>query len=455
MNPATPLSPDSHIAAEFTGNHRHKSIFSDHHHDYSPNHQANVPLLHQPSYSLSSKSTSNTHDDLRHFRISLKWCLLDHSSAAARLVSYLAFAVLALIAPALAALAVRDPAADPICLNKLLQLPETGLAAIGFLTLSRFLRRHGLRQLLFLDALGADSPFVRRRYAAELDNSFRRLALILFPAFFVELAHKIIFFSTVTLSVPFLPTTGVVPVNSVLFVLVLSSWVYRSGVFLLACVVFRLTCELQILRFEGFQKMFEGVESDCEVMFGEHVRIRKQLWATSHRYRFFIIGSLVTITVCQFGALLLVFASKTDKNFLNSGDLVVCSVVQISGFFLCLVGAARITHRAQRIVSIATRWNMLVTCATSGPDQFKAHAQEAHADPYCGETDSDSDNFISVSPHDPSSLQTRQALVAYLEHNNGGITLFGFALDRGLLHTLFAFEFSLVLWILSKVVVLS
>ena len=45
--------------------------------------------------------------------------------------------------------------------------------------------------------------------------------------------------------------------------------------------------------------------------------------------------------------------------------------------------------------------------------------------------------------------------VAYLQHNKGGITLFGYALDRGLLHTLFAFEFSLVLWILSKVVVLS
>jgi len=45
--------------------------------------------------------------------------------------------------------------------------------------------------------------------------------------------------------------------------------------------------------------------------------------------------------------------------------------------------------------------------------------------------------------------------VTYLQHNNGGITVFGFALDRGLLHTLFAFEFSLVLWILSKVIVLS
>jgi len=45
--------------------------------------------------------------------------------------------------------------------------------------------------------------------------------------------------------------------------------------------------------------------------------------------------------------------------------------------------------------------------------------------------------------------------VTYLQHNNGGITVFGFVLDRGLLHTLFAFEFSLVLWILSKVIVLS
>jgi len=45
--------------------------------------------------------------------------------------------------------------------------------------------------------------------------------------------------------------------------------------------------------------------------------------------------------------------------------------------------------------------------------------------------------------------------VTYLQHNHGGITLYGFALDRGMLHTLFAFEFSIVLWILSKVVVLA
>lgn len=48
-----------------------------------------------------------------------------------------------------------------------------------------------------------------------------------------------------------------------------------------------------------------------------------------------------------------------------------------------------------------------------------------------------------------------RSAVTYLRHNGGGITLFGFTLDRGLLHTIFVFEMTLVLWILSKVVVLE
>jgi len=94
-------------------------------------------------------------------------------------------------------------------------------------------------------------------------------------------------------------------------------------VFLLVCVLFRLTCELQILRFEGLHKMFEGCESDSGVIFKGHVRIRKQLLATSHRYRLFIIVCMVSITVCQFVALLLVLSSSYEKTFFNSGDLVV------------------------------------------------------------------------------------------------------------------------------------
>lgn len=166
----------------------------------------------------------------------------------------------------------------------------------------------------------------------------------------------------------------------------------------------------------------------------------------------------------------------------------ICSVVQLSGFFLCLMGAARITHRAQGIVSIATKWHMLVTNASSDldSDQWKSHVPDTTDDAGGGsDSDDSSDIYMSITPQQPSSFQTRQALgqisfisfqfsihsfihhssctqlhiciyaVTYLQHNNGGVTLYGFALDRGLLHTLFAFEFSLVLWILSKVVVLS
>lgn len=184
-----------------------------------------------------------------------------------------------------------------------------------------YFSRYGLRQLLLLDVLQDDTAYVRREYTRELERAFRYLACIILPSFFVELVHKIIFFSAVKITAPHI-SPGF-PLNSTVFVLVLVSWFYRSWVFLLVCVLFRLTCELQILRFEGLHKLLEGCGSDAGVIFREHLRIRKQLSVTSHRYRFFIIGCLVTVTVSQVGALLLVLASKADKTFFNSGDLVV------------------------------------------------------------------------------------------------------------------------------------
>ncbi|TYH92906.1 hypothetical protein ES332_A13G217100v1 [Gossypium tomentosum] len=352
----------------------------------------NEPLLLRPSY---ARSTSLLCDELRSFRISLRWCALDHSSSTGKFVSYLTFILLAVFVPIISSLPVwfQDLSiafpTENTAFNLLVQFPESALAFLGFFTL----------------------PYVSSGF----------------------------------------------PLNSIAFVLVLGSWVYRTGVFLLVCVLFRLTCELQILRFQGLHKMFEGCGSDGGDIFQEHVRIRKQLAITSHRYRFFIIASLVVITASQFAALLMVLASKSDKNFFNSGDLLVCSTVQLSGFFLCLLGAARITHRAQGMAAVASRWHMSMTCAMAGVEQGKQEDDGFLPVSTCNETDSDdsSDMFISFSAQHPSNFQTRQALVSYLQHNNKGITLFGYALDRGLLHTLFAFEFSLVMWILSKVVVLN
>ncbi|MCL7041779.1 hypothetical protein MKW94_030130 [Papaver nudicaule] len=429
-----------------------------------------LPLLLNPSY---LRTKSNIYDELRNFRVSLRWCALDHSTNVNKTVSYLVFILLTIVVPILTSVFVHVPKTstieDPISFNKLIQLPESGLAIIGFFTISRFFEKYGLRRLLFLDQLQDDSTYVRRGYVRELDRSFRHLAYILLPSFLVELAHKILFFSTVIVSIPVPYVENRLPYNSIMFLAGLVSWVYRTGVFLLVCALFRLTCELQILRFEGFQKMLEGYGSDPGAIFEEHMRIKKQLSETSHRYRFFIVASLFMITICQFGVLILVLGSKAEKNFFNSGDLVVCSAVQLSGFLLSILGAARITHRAQGIASVATRWHMLhATAACNGiPESTNSSALEKkgrnpEADGGVVEetkrmisSSSRNGTLTAMPSHDSSSFQTRQALVTYLQHNNGGITVYGFALDRGLLHTLFAFEFSLVLWILSKVVVLS
>ncbi|XP_039814433.1 uncharacterized protein LOC120677348 [Panicum virgatum] len=424
------------------------------------------PLLLNPAY---ARCKSVIHDELRSFRAFLQWCALDHSTRAGRAASYAAFLALALLVPAAVSVSLRaDAALSPasasaITFNRVAQVPATGLAAISFATLAVFFRRlGGLRQLLLLDgALRDDTAYVRRGYARELDRAFRLLAALLLPSLCVEAAHKaVFFFCTVRVEPP--AALGVVlppllppwrvPWRAVALVATVASWVFRTGVFLLVCVLFRLTCELQILRFVGIHHMFdvEARAAAAAEIFAEHRRIRTQLLATSHRYRAFIICCLVTITVSQLGALLVVLSSGDAKSFSNTGDLLVGSAVQLSGFFMCLFGAARITHRAQRIVSIASQWHMSMVAAMR------------HGKPSPG-SDADASRVSGSSAAVPQaaepgaacSYKSRQALVTYLRHNGGGITLFGFTLDRGLLHAIFVFEMTLVLWILSKVVVLQ
>ncbi len=104
--------------------------------------------------------------------------------------------------------------------------------------------------------------------------------------------------------------------------------------------------------------------------------------------------------------------SNNSWKYIFGQCVQVCSAVQLSGFLLCLHGAARITHRAQGIVSVATRWHMGVTCASSGSDQWKGHSPEA--DKYNDSDSESSDIFLTISPHEPSLFQTRQALGKYI-----------------------------------------
>eukprot|EP01018_Ginkgo_biloba_P026753 Gb_09859 [translate_table: standard] len=458
-------------------------------------------LLHKDYKKLKSSRM----DELRHFRTSLKWWGLDQSTKLNRVFSWFAFLLFTVIVPVLSSFLVVCPRRDAeqgYAFDRLVQIPESTLAAIAFLCLTRYVRKYGLRRFLFLDQLCDDTPQVQQGYTKELDKALKLLAWILLPSFLVELLHKILWFSSVNVTIPYIH--GRILSNSIMFAAVLISWLYRTGVFLLVCMLFRLTCHLQILRFEGFRKFLEEYSSDVSIILKEHMRIRHQLFLTSHRFRMFVLASLLTMTVSQFATLVIILSSKSEINFFNAGDLVVCSAVQLTGFLLCLLGAAKITHRAQGTVSVATRWHALATCTSYGVSYSQtencpspsAH-DESSLNPYSAvDSASDSESsevfFMFPSKDASAAFQIRQAfgntprgpdsvpdpswekvwlgcgremfpsctptipgLVKYLQHNNGGITLYGFVLDRGLLHTLFAFEFSLVMWILSKAVALS
>ena len=82
--------------------------------------------------------------------------------------------------------------------------------------------------------------------------------------------------------------------------------------------------------------------------------------------------------------------------------------MQLCGFVLCLTGAARITHRAQGIVSIAAKWHMVVTNASAESEQWKGQMPEVLPGPSASDSDS-SEIHISVTPR-PCFFHTRQAL---------------------------------------------
>jgi hypothetical protein len=153
MNPANNPPNDAAIEIDFS-NRRVSFAESENQRndEHEPQHQANVPLLLQPSY---ARSKSMIFDELRKFCVSLKWCALDHSTCVGKLISYLLFIFLTFIVPLFTSLFVRVPASspedDPFSFNKLVQLPESGLALIAFITLSCFFRRYVPQSTLSLD----------------------------------------------------------------------------------------------------------------------------------------------------------------------------------------------------------------------------------------------------------------------------------------------------------------
>ncbi|WOK99828.1 hypothetical protein Cni_G08540 [Canna indica] len=421
------------------------------------------PLLTSKSY---ARCPSRPDDELRNFRSCLRWLCLDQSGSAGRTAaSWAVFLLLSVAVPTLSHFVLAfGPHRRPYDL--VVQLSLTSASALAFLTLSTVTRRYGLRRFLFLDKLPGESDRVRLGYTAQLSRSFRILACFVAPCFAAEVAYKLWWYLSGAGRIPFIAN----PLLSdcVAFSLELASWIYRTASFFFSCVLFRLICHLQILRLEDFAVVFQG-DSEVETLLREHLRLRRQLKVISHRFRVFILVGLIMVTASQFAATLVTLRPNSDDNLFNTGELALCSIVLVTGLFICLRSAAKITHKAQALTSRAAKWHVCATidsfaidlektsAITSNPS-FVLPANEAEADTDEGEASDIEELKCTKIVHDDvntTTFQKRQALVTYLENNRAGITIFGFTVDRAWLHTIFMLETTLFLWLLGKTIGIS
>ncbi|GMH05767.1 hypothetical protein Nepgr_007607 [Nepenthes gracilis] len=426
------------------------------------------PLISRRSKNFS-RVQSHAHDELHSFRSCLRWMCVDQSNCWSACLSWSVFVLFAILVPSFSHFFLSCPSCDsrhrrPY--DTVVQLSLSSIATLSFVSLSVFVRKYGLRRFLFFDKLVDESEAVRENYTAQLNRSLKLCFIFVLPCFVADAAYKIWWYSSGASQIPFLGNAIVS--DTVACLMELFSWLYRTTIFFLICVLFRLICYLQILRLQDFAKVFQ-VDSDVGSVLVEHLRIRRQLRIISHRFRAFILWSLLLITMSQFASLLMTTESHANVNIFRAGELALCSVTLVTGLMIILRSATKITHKALAITCLAAKWHVCATIDSfSSAEAETPMHQNADAifaevinresegeDPGDEEDELDNTKLIPAYAYSTISFQKRQALVNYFENNRAGITVYGFLLDRAWLQLIFGIEMSLVLWLLGKTVGIS
>uniref|UniRef100_A0A1J3IVG9 Uncharacterized protein n=1 Tax=Noccaea caerulescens TaxID=107243 RepID=A0A1J3IVG9_NOCCA len=354
--------------------------------------------------------------------------------------------------------------------DALVQSSLSIFAGISFVSLSDWSKNYGIRKFLFLDKLKDVSEKVRLEYESEIQRSMKLLAIFVLPSLTLQAIYRIWWYTSGSNQIPYVinPTVS----HVLACTLQLSSWLYRTSLFITACIFYQIVCHLQILRLDEFARCFASEITDFSSTLSEHLKIRRELKIVSHRFRRFILLSLFFVTATQFMALLTTIRASVPFNIYQVGELALCSISLVSGLCICLRSATQMTHKAQSLASIATKWNVCATMDTfedlddhGETPKFPTSRQhfpilsrrrnviQSSDDDEEGEGDSDLDN-ASIHPiyARAISFEKRQALVTYLENNKTGITVYGFLVDKTWLRMIFSFELALLLWLLKRIV---
>ncbi|XP_047307258.1 uncharacterized protein LOC124910631 isoform X2 [Impatiens glandulifera] len=390
------------------------------------------PFLNNPDKSRLSRCISRDDDELHEFRSWLRLICVDQSTKTTTFLSWTVFIIFAIIVPCISHFFLLCSDCDGEhnrSFDAVVQLSLTSITTLSFTCLTRFMSKFGLRRFLFIDKLCNESETVREKYTGELHRSFKILFMFLLPCFTVECAYKIWWYASGVNEIPFLGNAIVSDI--VACTVELCSWLYRTVVFFLVCILFRLICCLQILRLQDFAKVFQSDSSDVELVLKEHLRIRR---------------------------------SGSEVNIYKAGEIALCSINLLTGLIIILRSATRITHKAQAITSLAAKWHVCSTidsyenAESETPVAIINHNRPFSKGSYEDDVDEfeedDLDNTKMIPAYARSTIcfQKRQALVTYFDNNRAGILLYGSVLDRGSLHTILGIELSLVLWLLGKTV---
>ncbi|GJU61293.1 hypothetical protein Tco_1243128 [Tanacetum coccineum] len=289
------------------------------------------------------------------------WLFLDQSSVWKTGLSWSIFFLLTVCVPLLSHLVYQCSACDfhhtrPF--DSIVQSSLSVFSAVSFFSLLSFSRKYGLRRFLFLDKMSDVSDEVRHGYSDQLHKAMKFYCAFVVPCFIANASYKIWWFISGAHQIPYI--SNIYLSHSFACILLMVSWLYRTSLFFLVCVLFKLTCDMQIFRLEGFAKVFEK-QGDVGLILMEHLAIRRTLRIISHRFRGFVLSTLILVTASQFASLLVTTRPGSLVNISTAGELALCSTTLVSGLFICLRNAAKITHKAQSVTSLAAKWH---TCAT-------------------------------------------------------------------------------------------
>ncbi|KAM1303765.1 hypothetical protein PS2_021071 [Malus domestica] len=334
------------------------------------------------------------------------------------------------------------------------------LAAVSLLCISHCLRKYGIRRFLFVDRYSGRMVRFRNDYIKQIKGSLRLLIWWALPCFLLKTLREVIRMISVHHKSWWMS-------SAVLVALVLS-WAYVSTITLTASILFHLVCNLQVIHFDDYGRLFER-DSNVLLFMEEHIRLRYHLHKISHRFRMFLLVQFIIVTTSQFVTLLELTIYSGKITVINSGDFAVSTIVQVVGITISLHAATKISGRAQGITTVASRWHALMTCSSNNSSHnrssdslvnFEAANRLSSLHLSYSESDLESADYVHVPTNSQlashmASYHKRQAFVLYLQTNHGGITIFGWMVDRDLLTTIFFIELSLITFVLGQTIAFS